>query len=385
VSETFGRFNILSKLGEGGMGSVYRATDERLGRTVAIKRMHSATDEVARKRLEREAQTAARVNHPGVCQIHEVGEEKGELYLVLELLEGQPLSERLEAGAMPLPEALSVTLEILDALDALHREGIVHRDLKPSNVFLTAHGVKLLDFGLALPLGWETQADGERLTETGALIGTPGFMAPEQWTGEDVGPPCDLFALGALLFEMATGRPAFGGNNPIETFHAVVHEQPPALSGGEAVMALDRVIQNALAKRPEDRYPSPRTMAEALRTVEADLADAEVAGVHTMTRLLVLPFRLLQPDEEIDFLAEGLADSLTSALSRLDALVVRSAQVGRRYAGTAPDFAKIAQETEVDAVLMGSLMRRGARLRASAELVAVPLGTTLWSDLPARR
>jgi non-specific serine/threonine protein kinase len=380
VRETIGPYRILEKLGEGGMGVVYLAQDERLQRRVAIKTIHEEiADETARERLRREARTAAAINHPGICQVHEIGEEEGELFLAMELLEGESLAVRLERGPLPVAEALDTAIAVLSALDALHRLDIVHRDLKPSNVFLTPHGVKLLDFGLALPL--EVEGDGgERLTRTGIFVGTPGFMAPEQWAGADVGPAADLFAVGALLLEMIAGVPAFAGKSAAEIFHAVIHGQPPCLTGGPAVEAADRVIQRALAKRPDERPPSAAAMADDLRAVLPLVDGSESPAAVVMHRMLVVPFRLLKPDEEIDFLPFGLADALITSLSGVEGLVVKSSHVGARYAGTELDFAAVEREADVHLVLTGTLLRAGDRLRVNAQLLEVPGGSLVWSE-----
>ncbi|MCK5712877.1 MAG: serine/threonine protein kinase, partial [Hyphomicrobiaceae bacterium] len=188
LPDFLGRYQILAKLGEGGMGSVYAARDDTLARKVAIKTIRKdLADESTRQRMWREARAAASVNHPNVCQVYEVGETDGELFMAMELLEGEALADRLLAGPLTLPAALQIAIEILAALEALHGQGFVHRDLKPSNIFCTPHGVKLLDFGIVLPLDL-LQEEGERLTRTGMLVGTPAFMAPEQWTEGAVGP-----------------------------------------------------------------------------------------------------------------------------------------------------------------------------------------------------
>src|SRR5204862_4178249 len=225
-----GPYAIERKLGEGGMGVVYAARDERLHRTVALKMLSGlGNDSSAQKRLWREARAAASVNHPNVCQIYEIGEDQGTLFLAMELLQGQVLSERLLGGPLNGSDAVPIGLGILAALSALHARGIVHRDLKPSNVFLTPHGVKLLDFGLARTSDAEvTRSLGSvtELTSPGMVMGTPRYMAPEQVTGEPVDVRSALFAAAAIRFEMLAGRPAFAGRNVGEGVHATLHEQP---------------------------------------------------------------------------------------------------------------------------------------------------------------
>src|SRR6266542_5829697 len=263
VPARIGHYAITRKLGQGGMGVVYAARDERLGRSVALKTMASPSrDDTARLRFWREARAAASANHPNICQIYEIGEDGGELFIAMELLEGESLADRLRRGALSVSEALPIALDILAALSELHARGIVHRDLKPSNVFLTRHGVKVLDFGLARAELDTSTVMLTDLTGVGIVMGTPRYMAPEQVRGEPVDARCDLFAAGAILFEMLTGRPAFDGRTAAEVLHATLQEQPPALAGSSAVAAVDRVIRRALAKRPADRQPSAEAMAE---------------------------------------------------------------------------------------------------------------------------
>ena len=316
VPERIGHYAITHKLGAGAMGVVYAARDERLGRSVALKRMSSvADDETARKRFWREARAAASVNHPHVCQIYEIGEDRGELFIAMELLEGEALADRLKQGAMTVSQTMPIALEILAALSALHSRGIVHRDLKPSNVFLTPHGVKLLDFGLARPEPEETLSPDSDLTRPGFVMGTPRYMAPEQIVGEPVDARGDLFATGAILFEMLAGRPAFTGKTIGEVLHATMSEQPPALSGSPSVAAVDRVIRRALAKKAAERPASADAMAEELRAVRSSDSDGTRALAQALTRIVVLPFRVLRPDTETDFLAFSLADAIATSLS----------------------------------------------------------------------
>src|SRR5437016_5267729 len=215
MHERIGPYRIVRKLGEGGMGVVYAAEDERLHHAVAIKTMRDATDPSTRERLFREARAAASLNHPNVCQLFDIGEESGTPFLVMELLEGKSLADRLKEGPLALPDALQFALGILTALDALHGRGFIHRDLKPSNVFITPHGVKLLDFGLAretlppLTADATTMHQGKSpapITVSGMIVGTPRYMAPEQITGAPVDARTDIFAIGSLLFEMASGN-----------------------------------------------------------------------------------------------------------------------------------------------------------------------------------
>ena len=374
-----GRYDVLRKLGEGGMGVVYAVRDSRLERTIALKTLPSmGSDEISRQRLWREARAAASVNHPHICQIYEIGEDDGRVFIAMELLEGEPLSERLRTGALNAAQAAPVALEMLAALAALHARGIVHRDLKPSNVFLTSHGVKLLDFGLARPALDASLNTAVGLTQAGVVVGTPRYMAPEQVNGDPVDGHTDLFATGAILFEMLAGRPAFNGRTIVEILRATLSEQPPALTGSPAVTALDRVIRRALAKRPSDRYPSAEAMAEAVRSITVDSSSRSTMA-HALTRLVVLPFRVLRPDPETDFLAFSLPDAIATSLSRSASLVVRSSAVAARFSVDAPDLKTLAAEADVDRVVMGTLLRSGDQLRAAAQLIEAPTGTLLTS------
>ena len=269
---------------------------------------------------------------------------------------------------------------MLTALSAIHARGIIHRDLKPSNVFLTRHGVKLLDFGLARPEVEATLDSVVGLTRTGIVMGTPHYMAPEVATGEPVDARSDLFAVGAILFEMLAGRPAFSGRTVAEVINATLTEQPPALTGSPAVAAVDRVIRRALAKKP-DRTSGFRRghgrRAQCLR--EASAATRLRAMAQALTRVVVLPFRVLRPDPEIDFLAFSLPDAITTSLAGIGSLVVRSSATAARFAGEAPDIKALAAEADVDRVVMGTLLRSGDQLRAATQLVEAPEGTLLSS------
>jgi non-specific serine/threonine protein kinase len=375
-----GHYEITGTLGQGGMGVVYSGRDSRLGRVVALKAMTAlAADETARKRFWREARTAASVNHPNVCQLYDILEDSGELYLAMELLEGETLAERLRRGPLNVAQALPMARGMLAALDALHTRGIIHRDLKPSNVFLGAHGAKLLDFGLARASEAVPLASAIDLTSPGMMVGTPRYMSPEQITGEPLDARSDLFAAGAVLFEALSGRPAFNGRGVVEILHATLHEQPPALTGSPAVAAIDRVLRRAMAKRASERPPSAAAMAEELRAIPVS-DGAETPGMaRALTRLLVLPFRMLRPDPETDFLAFSLPDAITTSLSGVGSLVVRSSAAAARYAGAAPDLKVLAAEADVDRVVMGTLLRAGEQLQATAQLVEAPGGTLLTS------
>jgi eukaryotic-like serine/threonine-protein kinase len=379
--ETIGRYQITGTLGEGGMGIVYAARDERLNRSVALKMIRrDISDPVAAERLRREARSAASVNHPNICQLYDIGEEEGgQLYIAMELLEGESLASRLTREAVSLNEAVKIALAALSALDALHSHGLMHRDLKPSNIFLTPHGVKLLDFGLACST--ELESKETRLTLPGMLLGTPQYLPPEQLLGQPVDPRGDLFAAGAVLYEMLTGQPPFTGRSIPQIVHAIVYDEPPALGGSPVIAAVDRVIHKAIAKRPQARYESAGAMADDLRAAMLLLDSGAVARPpRPMTRLIVLPFRVLRSDPEIDFLAFSLSDALTTSLSGLDSLLVRSSLTASRFAADSVDLETVAAKADVDAVLTGTLLRAEDQLRVTAQLAEVPSGTVRWSQ-----
>jgi eukaryotic-like serine/threonine-protein kinase len=382
MAEFLGPYRILNKLGEGGMGVVYAAEDNRLGRTVALKtvRAEMSGDEM-RERLRREARAAASISHPNVCQLYEIGEHNGELFIAMELLEGEPLSARIARGPLPLPEAVTIALEVLAALGALHRRGVLHRDLKPSNIFLTEHGAKLLDFGIAQLTAEDAQRTFLSLTGKNVMLGTPRYMAPESASGETLDARADLFAVGAVVYEMLAGRPAFDGPTPARVLHALMYEQPPALAGSWAVATVDRVIHRALAKQPSERFASAQDFAADLRAAaDGTTTAAATAQARPLSRLIVLPFRLLRADPDIDFLGFSLADAVTTSLSGLGSLVVRSSLTAAKFAGDTPDLQVIAREAGVDAVLSGALLRAGTKVRLSAQLAEAPGGTVLWSN-----
>lgn len=285
-----GPYEILTLLGAGGMGEVYRARDTRLERSVAIKVLPEdlASDEVRRERFEREARAVSGLNHPNICTLHDVGQQGGIHYLVMEYLEGECLAERLARGPLPMAEALRAGRQIADALDKAHRQGVVHRDLKAANIMLTRGGIKLLDFGLAKfrdetklsPLSDLTQDGSRALTSHGTIVGTLEYMAPEQLEGRDSGASADIFSLGVLLYEMATGQRPFRGESAASVIAAIMDRDPvpvrdlqPSVPG-----ALDHIVARCLRKAPEERWQSAADIMRELEWV-AELGSSKDAGV----------------------------------------------------------------------------------------------------------
>ena len=273
-----GPYEILAPIGAGGMGEVYRARDTRLDRTVAVKVLppHLSASEQSRQRFEREARTISQLSHPHICAVYDVGREGETEYLVMEYLEGQTLAERLARGALSLDQILKNGIDIADALDRAHRSGIVHRDLKPGNVMLTKSGVKLLDFGLAkaiAPAGSPGDLSASpthaNLTQEGTILGTFQYMAPEQLEGKDADGRSDIFAFGAILYEMATGKKAFAGSTQASLIAGIMQNDPPPISSVSPIAppAFDRVVRICLAKDPEDRWQSARDVAVQLKWI----------------------------------------------------------------------------------------------------------------------
>ncbi len=271
---TLGPYEILSPIGAGGMGEVYKARDTRLDRTVAIKVLpeHVASDPDLKQRFEREAKTISSLNHPHICTLHDIGTQDGIDFLVMEYLEGDTLAQRLEKGALPLDQALTVAIEIADALDKAHRQGITHRDLKPGNIMLTKAGAKLLDFGLAKlrkpgTLGAEgfstATTQSEPMTARGTLLGTLRYMAPEQLEGKEADARTDIFAFGATVYEMVTGQRAFAGESQASLIAAILERQPVPMSTLQPTTPpeIERLVKKCLVKDPDDRWHSSHDLA----------------------------------------------------------------------------------------------------------------------------
>ncbi|HXH28114.1 MAG TPA: serine/threonine-protein kinase, partial [Candidatus Polarisedimenticolia bacterium] len=274
-----GPYEIVAPLGAGGMGEVYRATDTRLDRVVAIKVLpaHLSSNPEMRQRLEREARAVSSLAHPHICTLFDVGHQEGVDYLVMEHLQGETLAARLERGPLPAPELLRAAIEIASALDRAHRSGIIHRDLKPGNIMMTKGGIKLLDFGLAKGMGLAAAPSNltasptltSPLTGDGRIVGTFQYMAPEQLDGKEADARSDLFALGAVLYEMATGRRAFEGKTQASLIAAILKEEPRPIGAIVPLSpaGLDRVVRQCLRKDPEERIQSAHDVRLLLETI----------------------------------------------------------------------------------------------------------------------
>ena len=289
-----GPYEINAALGAGGMGEVYRARDTRLGRDVAVKLLAEASvnEPDARQRFDREARLASRLSHPHICPVYDVGTHEGSAFIVMECLDGESLARRLRRGPLPIADALRIAIEIADGLHHAHRNDIVHRDLKPANVMLTKSGAKILDFGIARPTATPHAADASTSTATtqaGAILGTPGYMAPEQVRGLQVDQRTDVFAFGALLFEMIAGRQLFGGKTAAEAIAAVLSHPVAPLSTVQpsAPPPLDHVVANCLKQEPDERWQSIFDVATELRWIAQLPSAGGDAAPNVATRRII--------------------------------------------------------------------------------------------------
>jgi eukaryotic-like serine/threonine-protein kinase len=412
IGQMLGPYRVLEKLGEGGMGEVYRARDPRLGRDVAIKvlptawaadadpsagsgssRARSRDDRL--RRFEQEARAASALDHPNIVVVHDIGTHDGAPYLVTELLEGANLRDHLGRGPLPPAKVIELATQIACGLAAAHEKGIVHRDLKPENVFVTRDGhVKILDFGLAKhfaagppsPQSELPTQDASRATQAGVLLGTVGYMSPEQVRGEPADARSDIFSFGCVLYEMLGGRPAFRKDSAVETLHAILKEDPlpvPSSSGsspGPPSPAVQRIVRRCLEKRPEDRFASASDLHFALQSLLQLPGLESVSQEPPRKSIVVLPFENLSPDPENAYLADGLTEEVIADLSKVRSLLVISRTSAMRYKGAAKSLPAIAEELKVRYVLEGSVRRAGNNLRITAQLIEAATDGHLWAE-----
>jgi eukaryotic-like serine/threonine-protein kinase len=398
-----GPYEILSPLGAGGMGEVYRARDARLGREVAIKVLpsHLAGDAPALARFEQEARAVAALSHPHILAIHDFGNAGGALYAVMELLEGATLKERLAAAELSLARAVDWALQIAQGLAAAHERGIVHRDLKPGNVFVTRDGlVKILDFGLArreetMEKDASESGPTQARTTPGAVLGTVGYLSPEQARGLPADNRSDIFSFGAVFYELVTGRRAFDRSTSVETMVAVLREEPPPISdSGRSVPGeVEEIIRHCLEKDPDDRFRSARDLVFALRMAERALsrssspesarsaAPASDPGARSPEpSIAVLPFHNVGVGPESEYFSDGMSEEIIAALSGVAGLRVAARTSSFAFRGKDDDVRRIGHELGVATVLDGSVRQAGQRFRVTAQLIDVATGYNLWSE-----
>ncbi len=385
AGNTLAHYLLVEKVGEGGMGEIWKAHDEHLNRDVAVKVLSSGAlgDATSRQRFRREAHVLSRLAHPGVATIYDFDTQDGVDFLVMEYVPGGTLQAKLKQGPLGLKELAELGAEIGDALDDAHRRGFLHRDLKPANVALTAEGQpKLLDFGIARLLqGAETAT---AITQAGVALGSLPYMAPEQLLGNADDARTDLYAFGAMLFEMATGRRPFLKERNEALMFEILNNAPPSIRSlrQDAPAELDRLIASCLSKDATQRPASAREVSEALRRL-LDFAKTGAApepGRDVIRSLAVLPLNNVSRDAAQEYFADGMTEALISDLSRIKALRVISRTSAMKYKGVQKALPEIARELNVDAILEGSALLVGNRVRISVQLVSARTDETLWSE-----
>ncbi len=429
IGKTLSHYRIVEQIGAGGMGVVYRAHDETLRRDVAVKVLPPsfAKDPDRLRRFEQEARAAGALNHPNILAIHDFGEHEGSPYVVSELLEGRTLRDQMGGRALPVRKALEYGVQMARGLSAAHEKGIVHRDLKPENLFITSDGrVKILDFGIAKltrPAGVE-ESRAETVvstpTEAGTVLGTTGYMSPEQVRGETVDHRSDLFAMGAVIYEMLSGRRAFSGATSADTMSAILAHDPPSLSTlrEEIPPDLDRTVRRCLEKSVRERSQSAWDLASELERLAevrspaprgglrrwllpaaVGLGVAGLVGLAALTNLggwksrflaggrassirslAVLPLQNLSADPEQEYFVDGMTEELTTSLAQVGALKIISRTSSMQYKGTKKTLPEIGRELGVDAVLEGSVLRAGKRVRVTAQLIRAATDEHLWAQ-----
>jgi serine/threonine-protein kinase len=392
-----GRYTILAPIGAGGMGEVYRARDCELEREVAIKVLPAevAANSDHLERLRREARALAKLSHAGILQIFDIGDAEGIAYVVTELLDGQTLRALLERGALPWRRVVDLGAALAEALAAAHAQAVVHRDVKPENLFITGDGqVKILDFGLAR-VAADRAGDGESKSPTvpqtspGTVLGTIGYMSPEQVRGEPADHRSDIFSLGCVLYELLSGRRAFHAATAPETLTAILRESPAELTatGIEVIPGLERVVRRCMDKTPERRFQSAGDLAFALRGLAdpsaafaSDVAPRSGAPADRRPSIAVLPFDNLSADPEQEYFCDGMAEEIINSLAHLNGLRVIARTSSFAFKGRQEDIRVIGSALDVEHVLEGSVRKAGNRLRITAQLITVSDGSHLWSE-----
>lgn len=416
---TLGRYHLISPLGAGGMGEVYRAMDTRLEREVAVKILpaHMADNPEAMRRFEREAKAVAALSHPNILSIHDFGNEQDVRYAVMELLEGETLRSRILRGALSWRKAVGIGIEIAEGLSAAHAKGITHRDLKPENIFLTSDGrTKILDFGLArvkTPVSDENITSASTvapITEPGIVMGTPGYMSPEQVRGAEVEAPGDIFSFGSVLYEMVTGKRPFAERTVADTMAAILRDDPPELSdsGKNIPPDLEQVIIHCLEKNPAERFQSARDLAFALKTISGGSGKSKALPALSLLRsraavsiaaglaLLLLALALylaFRPEKSVsivvlpftdgvdtEYISDGITESIINNLSQLPQLRVIARTTAFSYKGRSVNPQQIGKELRVHAVITGKASLRGDSLTVLAEMTDVATGAQTWSE-----
>ena len=383
IGKTISHYKIIEKLGEGGMGVVYKAEDTKLDRVVALKFLSpqalGSGDE--KTRFMHEARAVAALNHPNICTIHEIDEHDENSFIAMEYIAGESLKARIESGPLKLEEAANITLQVAAGLSEAHKKGIVHRDIKSANIMFNERGdVKIMDFGLA----WS--ADRTQLTRAGTTLGTVAYMSPEQGRGEAVDHRTDIWSLGVILYEMVAGLRPFNGDYEQAVVYLILNEEAKPLSilRSEVPPELERIVRKALAKNRDGRYQNIDTLKSDL-TLLRELLRANDPLEKTIIEkakpsIAVLPFRDMSSQKDQDYFCEGIAEELINALVKLDGLRVAARTSAFQYKDRGSDIKKIGSQLEVKTVLEGSIRKSGNRLRITAQLINVEDGFHIWSE-----
>jgi serine/threonine-protein kinase len=390
-------YRLIEKIGEGGMGVVWKAVDTRLDREVALKLLpeHLERDMDWLARLAREARAVAALNHPNIVTIHSLEEDAGRRFLVMELVEGPTLGDIIEeSGRLPVEHLLNLAVQMVDAVRAAHERGVIHRDLKPGNLMVGDDSrIKVLDFGMAKPAHPRkvsaTTTTEESILEDGGLTGTLPYMSPEQVRSEPIDHRSDVFSMGVVLYEMATGQRPFKGGGPAELVASILRDspRPPTKERDDLPQDLERIILRALEKDADRRFQTALEMRNELEQLQEDLsrglpaekkrrrpAESEVRSV------AVLPLDDLWGDPEQAYFADGMTDALISSLAPIGALKVISRTSVMQYKGTKKSIPEVARELGVDAIVEGSVLRAGSRVRITAQLIDAARDRLLWGE-----
>ncbi|HWW61253.1 MAG TPA: serine/threonine-protein kinase, partial [Thermoanaerobaculia bacterium] len=385
---SLGHYRILETLGHGGMGEVYRANDPRLGRDVAVKVLarELVSDADAVDRFLREARAVASLSHANILSIFDFGSENGVTFAVMELLEGESLRSRLARGTMTWRDVVGVAADVAEGLAAAHAKGIIHRDLKPENLFIMSDGrVKILDFGLAHSAA---DSSGSPTDSNIMIVGTIGYMAPEQLRAQRAEPASDLFSLGCVMFEMLTGKGAFARDSAIETSMAVLREDAPKLSARSFPPELNAIIVTCLEKEPAARYKSARDLGLALRALLSGVTRAKKESTRrtkTLSGVVVLPFVNQSSDASLEYLGDGIAEAVINSLSSLPKLRVVPRATAFRYKAKELAARDIARELDVRSVVTGRVVLRGDTLVVGCELVDAADNRQVWGQTYNRK